>query len=69
MVRRGGDAPILELLGEHKEITIFNVKLFLGIIKLRATTIINSINFTDQPSKILARKDRIPKFNVKTKYS
>lgn len=64
---RCGDAPILELLKTQKVITPYNVKLFLGIIKRQTNHIINSVHVTDQPMKILAKKDRIPKFNIKDK--
>lgn len=60
------DAPVLNLLGSHKRVSIHNVDLFLGIIERRTNQIITSINFTvEQPSRILAKKDRIPKFNVR----
>lgn len=60
---------MLELLdgGGRKMITINNVRLFLGIVRRRANQIINVINATDQPMRILAKKDRIPKFNIKEK--
>lgn len=64
---RCGDAPILELLKTQKVITPYNVKLFLGIIKRQTNQLINSVHVTDQPVKILAKKDRIPKFNIKDK--
>lgn len=61
---RCDDAPVLNLLG-HKRVTINNVKLFLGIVEKRTNQIISSISLTEQPCKILAKKDRIPKFNVR----
>lgn len=66
---RCGEAPVLELLdsGGHKTITINNVRLFLGIVRRRANLIINAINLAEQPVKVLAKKDRIPKFNIKEK--
>lgn len=64
---RCGDAPILELLKTQKVITPYNVKLFLGIIKRQTNQIINSVHIIEQPVKILAKKDRIPKFNIKEK--
>lgn len=60
-----GQAPILNLLRSQNDITIYNVKLFLGIVKRRTNQIINRLNYTDQPSKILAKRDRVPKFNIK----
>lgn len=62
---RCDDAPVLNLLGSHKIVSIHNVDLFLGIIERRANQIITCINYTEQPSRILAKKDRIPKFNVR----
>lgn len=61
------DAPVLNLLGSQKRVSIHNVKLFIGIIERRANQIINCINYSaEQPSsRILAKKDRIPKFNVR----
>ncbi|XP_037050010.1 coiled-coil domain-containing protein 63 isoform X2 [Bradysia coprophila] len=64
---RCGDAPILELLKTQKVITPYNVKLFLGIIKRQTNQIINRVHVTEPPVKILAKKDRIPKFNIKDK--
>lgn len=60
-----GQAPILNLLGSQKGISIYNVKLFLGIIKRRTNQVINNLSCVDQPSKILGKRDRIPKFNIK----
>lgn len=63
---RCDDAPVLNLLGSQKRVSIHNVKLFIGIIERRANQIINCINYSaEQPSRILAKKDRIPKFNVR----
>lgn len=59
------DAPVLNLLGSHKRISINNVNLFIGIIERRANQIITTMSAADQPSKILGKKDRIPKFNVR----
>lgn len=64
---RCGDAPILELLKTQKVITPYNVKLFLGIIKRQTNQIINTVHVAETPVKILAKKDRIPKFNIKDK--
>lgn len=64
---RCGDAPILELLKTQKCITPYNVKLFLGIIKRQTNQIINCVHVTEPPMKILGKKDRIPKFNIKDK--
>ncbi|KAJ6635259.1 Coiled-coil domain-containing protein 63 [Pseudolycoriella hygida] len=64
---RCGDAPILELLKTQKVITPYNVKLFLGIIKQQTNQIINSVHVTEPQIKVLAKKDRIPKFNIKDK--
>lgn len=57
-------APVLELLLKEQGITIHNVRLFLGIIKRRTNHVINRLNYSDQPSKILAKRDRVPKFNI-----
>lgn len=57
-------APVLELLLAEQGITNHNVRLFLGIIKRRTNYIINRLNYSDQPSKILAKRDRVPKFNI-----
>lgn len=45
--------------------TSHNVKLFIGVIEKRINNIISGINIEDSSNKILAKKDRIPKFNVK----
>lgn len=57
-------APVLDLMFTEQKITIHNVRLFLGIIKRRTNTVINRLNYSDQPSKILAKRDRVPKFNI-----
>lgn len=76
---RCGDAPVLELLNGGGElgatgggadrplITINNVRLFLGIVRRRSSQLINAVNAADQTVRILARKDRIPKFNIRDK--
>lgn len=53
------------MIGSENGITIDNVKLFLGIIKQRIIEIINCLNYADQSGRILGKRDRIPKFNVK----
>lgn len=57
-------APVLDLMFTEQKITIHNVRLFLGIIKRRTNTVINRLNYSDQPSKVLAKRDRVPKFNI-----
>lgn len=59
------DAPVLNLLGSQKQVSIHNVNLFIGIIERRANHIIATISTTEQPSRVLGKKDRIPKFNVR----
>ncbi|XP_065360044.1 coiled-coil domain-containing protein 63 [Calliphora vicina] len=59
------DAPILNVLCSKTSMTSHNVKLFIGVIEKRINNIINGINIEDSSNKILAKKDRIPKFNVK----
>ncbi|XP_023294596.2 coiled-coil domain-containing protein 63 [Lucilia cuprina] len=59
------DAPILNVLSSKTSMTSHNVKLFIGVIEKRINTIINGINIEDSSNKILAKKDRIPKFNIK----
>lgn len=59
------DAPILNVLSSKTSMTSHNVKLFIGVIEKRINIIINNINIEDSSTKILAKKDRIPKFNVK----
>lgn len=77
---RCDEAPVLELLDgdgamttvamaavRPPDIDIHNVQLFLGVVRRRAQLIINTVNMALLPSgvKVLARKDRVPKFNVK----
>lgn len=63
-------APVFDLMcDETSQMVSFgsnvhNVRLFLGIIKCRTNSIINRMNYSDQPSKILAKRDRVPKFNI-----
>uniref|UniRef100_A0A1A9WCT6 ODAD1 central coiled coil region domain-containing protein n=1 Tax=Glossina brevipalpis TaxID=37001 RepID=A0A1A9WCT6_9MUSC len=62
----GEDAPILNVLSFSTLLTAHNVKLFIGIIERRTNMCISNINIEeDLSNKILAKKDRIPKFNVK----
>ncbi|XP_037940474.1 coiled-coil domain-containing protein 63 [Teleopsis dalmanni] len=58
------DAPILNVLSSKAFLTVHNVKLFIGVIERRVNVIVNNINIEDS-SKILCKKDRIPKFNIK----
>lgn len=55
---------VLDLMTTDQTITIHNVRLYLGIVKRRTDSIIQRLNYSDQPSKILAKRDRIPKFNI-----
>lgn len=55
---------VLDLMCSEHGITIHNVRLYLGIVKRRTDSIIHRLNYSDQPSKILAKRDRIPKFNI-----
>lgn len=55
---------VLDLMSTDHGITIHNVRLYLGIVKRRTDSIIHRLNYSDQPSKILAKRDRIPKFNI-----
>lgn len=55
---------VLDLMTTDQAITIHNVRLYLGIVKRRTDSIIHRLNYSDQPSKILAKRDRIPKFNI-----
>lgn len=48
-------------------ITINNVRLYLGIVRRRSNHLILAVNAADQSVRILAKKDRIPKFNIKEK--
>lgn len=62
----GEDAPILNVLSFNTLLTAHNVKLFIGVIERRTNMCISNINIEeDLSNKILAKKDRIPKFNVK----
>lgn len=61
---RCDDAPVLNMM-QKRVCSINNVKLFLGIVEKRTSQLISSINATEQPCKVLAKKDRIPKFNVR----
>ncbi|KAI9587247.1 hypothetical protein GQX74_003094 [Glossina fuscipes] len=62
----GEDAPILNVLSFNTLLTAHNVKLFIGVIERRTNICISNINIEeDLSNKILAKKDRIPKFNVK----
>lgn len=60
------DAPILNVLGTKSFLTSHNVQLHLGVIYKRVNDIINDANLdNNNSSKILTKKDRIPKFNIK----
>ena len=59
------DAPILNVLCTNTSMTSHNVKLFIGVIEKRINIIISGINIEEASSKILAKRDRIPRFNVK----
>ncbi|ALC44667.1 CG14905 [Drosophila busckii] len=59
------DAPILNVLSSKTFLTVHNVKLFIGVIERRVNLIISTINIEDNSNKILARKDRVPKFNIR----
>ncbi|XP_022217927.1 coiled-coil domain-containing protein 63 [Drosophila obscura] len=59
------DAPILNVLSTKTFLTVHNVKLFIGVIERRVNLIISTINIEDNSNKILARKDRVPKFNIR----
>ncbi|EDW96991.1 coiled-coil domain-containing protein 63 [Drosophila yakuba] len=59
------DAPILNVLSTKTFLTVHNVKLFIGVIERRVNLIISAINIEDNSNKILARKDRVPKFNIR----
>ncbi|XP_017474415.1 PREDICTED: coiled-coil domain-containing protein 63 [Rhagoletis zephyria] len=59
------DAPILNVLSSKTVLTVHNVKLFVGVIERRINTVISNINVDESSTKILARKDRVPKFNIK----
>ncbi|KAH8314548.1 outer dynein arm-docking complex subunit 1 [Drosophila kikkawai] len=57
--------PILNVLSTKTFLTVHNVKLFIGVIERRVNLIISAINIEDNSNKILARKDRVPKFNIR----
>lgn len=57
------DAPILSVLGQKNNITGQNIGLIIGIINRRVDNIVGSLTLDD--FKILTKKDRVPKFNVK----
>ncbi|EDW70556.1 coiled-coil domain-containing protein 63 [Drosophila virilis] len=59
------DAPILNVLSSRTFLTVHNVKLFVGVIERRVNIIISTINIEDNSNRILARKDRVPKFNIR----
>ncbi|XP_055383686.1 coiled-coil domain-containing protein 63 [Condylostylus longicornis] len=59
------DIPILNVLSAKHFISVHNAKLFLGIIDRRINGLISNINTEDISTKILSKKDRIPKFNIK----
>lgn len=59
------DAPILNVLSSKTFLTVHNVKLFIGVIERRINLIISTINIEDSSNRILARKDRVPKFNIR----
>ncbi|EDW25145.1 GL24529 [Drosophila persimilis] len=59
------DAPILNVLSTKTFLTVHNVKLFIGVIERRVNLIISTINIEDNSNKILAKKDRVPKFNIR----
>lgn len=61
---RCDDAPVLTMM-QKRVCSINNVKLFLGIIQKRTNQLISSITASEQPCKVLAKKDRVPKFNVR----
>lgn len=61
---RCDDAAVLNMMNK-RVCSINNVQLFLGIIQKKTNQLISSITATEQPCKVLAKKDRIPKFNVR----
>lgn len=61
---RCDDAPVLTMM-QKRVCSINNVKLFLGIIQKRTNQLISSITASEQPCKVLGKKDRVPKFNVR----
>ncbi|EDW83897.1 uncharacterized protein Dwil_GK13857 [Drosophila willistoni] len=59
------NAPILNVLSSKTFLTVHNVKLFIGVIERRVNLIISTINIEDNSNRILAKKDRVPKFNIR----
>lgn len=60
------DTPILNVLTTKPTLTVHNVHLFLGIIDKKIKTMLSTSAIPEESSaRILAKKDRIPKFNVK----
>ncbi|XP_067613816.1 coiled-coil domain-containing protein 63 [Eurosta solidaginis] len=59
------DAPILNVLSSKTVLTVHNVRLFVGVIERRINAVISNINVDESSTKILAKRDRVPKFNVK----
>lgn len=59
------DTPILNVLTTKPTLTVHNVHLFLGIIDKKIKTMLSSSVPEDNSARILGKKDRIPKFNVK----
>ncbi|XP_073839234.1 coiled-coil domain containing protein 114 isoform X2 [Musca autumnalis] len=59
------DAPILNVLSSKTSMTSHNVKLFIGVIEKRINMTISSVHIDESSNTILAKKDRVPKFNVK----
>ncbi|XP_055906108.1 coiled-coil domain-containing protein 63 [Eupeodes corollae] len=58
------NSPILNVLSSKTALSVHNVKLILGVVERRINLIISE-NVEDLSSKILAKKDRVPKFNIK----
>ncbi|XP_055856833.1 coiled-coil domain-containing protein 63 [Episyrphus balteatus] len=58
------NSPILNVLSAKTALSVHNVKLILGVVERRINLIISE-NVEDLSSKILAKKDRVPKFNIK----
>ncbi|XP_075162557.1 coiled-coil domain containing protein 114 [Haematobia irritans] len=59
------DAPILNVLSSKTSMTSHNVKLFIGVIEKRINMTISTVHIDESSNTILAKKDRVPKFNVK----
>ncbi|KAL5292010.1 CCDC63.2 family protein [Megaselia abdita] len=59
------DTPILNVLTTKPNLTVHNVHLFLGIIDKKIKTMLSTSCPEENSARILAKKDRIPKFNVK----